>query len=138
EELQDFWTNAQIAFRAHAIEFLGQVLSEKGNEFGEDEIERVGKFWDTRLSDAKHTEVLFNFGWLFVSRRFPDSWALEHLEKTLKLAGKIEPDYGVVKQLNTLFEKHSEISLRCLEIILKDTKANWRLYEMKDDIRSIL
>jgi hypothetical protein len=129
-----FYANAPDSLRKYAIEYIGRSLCNTKEEINTDIIKRLQFLWLKRIDDLnimnkRGTRPMepIAFGWWFISGKFSDIWVTEQLKIAIEIAGKIEPDYSVLKQLSKIAAKMQLPAVECLKILV----------ENENEIRSI-
>lgn len=143
DELERFFDKADDDLAAHAILFAGRSLG--GNEEVPAEVlSRFRHMWEvllTRVQDhgkKPGAAALKGFGWWFASERFPLVWAVEQLQKVLKLSGSIEADFRILEVLSRSVSTEPEIALVALRALVRHDTRGWGLVGWKPESKQIL
>ncbi len=142
--LTEFYARAPISLKAHSIDFVGRSFRNDNVRVEVSVIHRLLELWQKRMEDLqKETaldryEEIVPFGWWFVSGKFDQTWALEQLKDTLRLAGEVKPDHMVVEQLASIAKELPFDAVECLALLLKDDKKPYHHTEWRQHARIIL
>ncbi len=122
-----FWSQGTEKQHSNFISFLGRKYLSKEDRGQtlkqEPEIkERLEKFWDWVLDNAKHNVSLSKFGY-WINHDEPEvldlAWLTNHLRKTLvKTEGELDWDFGLQKVVVKLAESSPEDTLEVIRLIL--------------------
>ena len=111
-------------WRGHALSFLGETMSTQ--ETTAETMTRLQRLWEWRYSVCmeeqladSHQHELASFGSWWISRRFPDDWALRHLESVLNTIHWAEPDEEVVAGLARMSPTDPYRAIRLLDEMCK-------------------
>jgi hypothetical protein len=105
--------------------------------------QRLKRLLERRVDVARQrpqgaAEELKEYGWWFVSEKFDDEWAINHLLNVLRLAKWVEPDHLVVERL---VELSRAMPLQCIQaltmIVEADTKG-WGVLGWRDKAKAIV
>jgi hypothetical protein len=141
--LAGFWERASDTLRAHAIEFVGETLTNTKDVVPSTILKLLEDLWQMRLAVAQqtpdgHRAEMAAFGWWFASDKFDYQWAIKQLTETLAVAERIEPDDLVVKQLAAHAEAMANESVKCLDAIVRGDRDGWGIYGWTEPARKIL
>jgi hypothetical protein len=78
------------------------------------------------------------FGTWFVSKQFPDVWALQKLAEFVQIDPKPQPDYHIGQRLGEIAHVDIEKAVRILDLMVHGDQEGWRIYGWKDAAYSIL
>ena len=81
---------------------------------------------------------LCGFGWWFVCGKFDDEWAIEQLERALRIAGYVEPDFQVVGRLAELAPQAPSKAVACLGMLVEGDEDGWRIGGWSQEAHTIL
>jgi hypothetical protein len=139
--LTRFFGQAQEALRAHALQFAGESA---GNpHLAADSLQRYERLWNVRLQAARanpddHQEEIAQFGWWFSNNAFEPEWALTALGDALEVAGRVEPDFQVIKRLSEVAAVQPRLAIdRLGELALNATDPEALLW-WNGDLRPAL
>ena len=140
--LQEFLENAKPDIRRHAIGFVGQSL-EGDAKAPEETIDHFKSLWEVYWKgpgrqDAEERHGALLFGTWFVSKQFPDDWALEQLEDFVQVDPTPEPDHLIGRRLGDIADVDVLKSVRILRQLVHGDQEGWRIYGWRDSARSIL
>jgi hypothetical protein len=144
--LSEAYSHGSDALRSHGMFFVGRILADWDAErpIPSDWIDRFKAFarWRfetlTAADENASKEELVQFGWWFITGRLPEQFMFNHLVRAVEIAGWIEPDHEVVKQLVTHASKTPELTLRCLTLLLKNAREPWSVRSWASEAREIL
>jgi hypothetical protein len=141
-----FYVNAPDSLRKYAIEYIGRSLYNAKDKINADILKRLQVLWLKRIDDlhimnkrgTRPTEPIA-FGWWFISGKFNDIWVTEQLKIAIEIAGKIEPDYSVLKQLSKIAAKMQLPAVECLKILVEnENEIRSITLSRSDETRNIL
>jgi hypothetical protein len=127
-----FFGTAYASLTAHVIGYIGRSMTGKPHENQEELVARFKKLWEWRIKECKGIEKvprgeLAAFGWWFRAGKFGDEWALDWLEKVLKITGMGDITFHVVEQMRETILPHPMETLRCLKRIVEWWDDYWSL-----------
>lgn len=139
--LEQFFTQAPIALRGHAIEYMGLSL-ENAAAIDEEVAVRFRDLWDKRLAAFKAGETgadeLKGFAWWFSSGKLDDDWSLAQLRELLESGGRVDPDHAVAERLAALVETHLEAVVACLSLLIDASDRRWFVLGSRAEITAIV
>ena len=137
--LEKFYKKADDALLGHVVMYVGRSISNT-KDIPDEILVRLRQLWDYHLSraaDSGHMREMAAFGWWFNSGYFEDSWALEHLLKSLQRSnGNMEPKLGTLQRLAKLAERYPDTVIKCMELIVDAELVDVILWV--DDLTRIL
>lgn len=127
----------------HAMSFAGRNLKSSTGTVRIETIEKLRKLWAHRMivlrsSPSAHVAEAIAFGWWFVSAKFEDRWSVAQLAEVLRLVGRVEVEWLVVKRLAELATEMPKETTECLELMVQQQDDPWRVFHWRDDARVIL
>jgi hypothetical protein len=138
--LEGFFTQAPVALRSHAIEYMGLSL-ENAAAVDEEVAVRFRTFWDKRLAAFKAGETpadeLKGFAWWFSSGKLDDDWSLAQLRDLLESGGRVAPDHTVAERLAALVETHLDDVVACLSLLIDASDRRWFVLGSRAEITTI-
>jgi hypothetical protein len=119
--LNEFLNNANETALRSSIVYLGRSLSEASDVVSKEVISRLKNLWDYILNSAHVAEspgVFASFGWWFNTQYFDDEWALDHIQRGLRLSGgKFEPLLNALTRLAALVRAYPEAAFDSARMI---------------------
>ena len=102
--LDQFFKNASDKVRGRALGYMGRSLQDADRQVPTETLERLTALWQWRVASGyaepqEHTDEMAAFGQWFASDKFIEDWALDGLESSLNISGKIDFDHQVAEQL---------------------------------------
>lgn len=138
--LDQFYARASDDLLGQTTTYVGRSISDTREGIAAQLLDRLQVLWTRRLEQVKdtaHVREMAAFGWWFNSGHFEDSWALDHLNQSLKHSnGAMEPKLGTLQRLARLAEKHPSIVIACTEMIVNAEPIDVILWV--DDLKHIL
>jgi hypothetical protein len=139
--LNRFFTRANDALRAEAIQFLGMSLAHQ-KSVPDEVLDRLRRLWEIRRDAKKdrsgYAQELAAFGWWPAARKFDESWAMAQLTDILSYTAKVTPEGQVLQWLAELADRLPRESIRCLELISEGSGWDFGLSVWEGHIVSIL
>ena len=145
-----FFHIAPPALRGRAIATLGRWLPDKEHQekrppVSPEILDRLKALWEFRANLASgatgsvpfQTE-LSEFGWWFASGAFDEAWSLAQLQKALRLAKTVIPQFRVTRQLAELAQRFPLQCIQCARVIAENDKQGWETLGSKNDFRTII
>jgi hypothetical protein len=110
---------------------------------GKDIIERLQRLWEFRLKDvlakpSQGTEELEEFGSWFSSGAFEDEWALNNLQKVLRVTHLASPDFMVLEKLSEIAEEFPLKTIECLKELIAGARERWSITSWRDEAFKII
>jgi hypothetical protein len=138
-----FWAQAPQAIRAHALGFLGRVLTQTDEEIPAEVLHRLKQLWEKRFDEVKDKIIecekeMAAFGWWYASGKFDVDWALTMLAKVLERFKRVEPIVRVLARLEIDVETHPQEAVQCLRMVAEADRKGWEIYLGGSQIRKIL
>lgn len=141
--LAKFYAKASSKLCGHALEFVGRSLRNTEEPAPPEVLVRIQNLWEQRFYIARqaptvHSAELAEFGGLFASGHFEDTWAMTQLLEVLKLIGKAEPGHSVVERLAVLSEKMPYQTVECLRLLFEGDMEGWGYLSWRGHSKTIL
>ena len=141
--LDQFFKNASDHLRGRALGYMGRSLQDVDGQVSPETLERLTALWQWRVvtSDAdpqEHTEEMAAFGQWFASNKFDEAWALDELESSLKISGKVDFDHQVVERLADWSQEFPAKIVRCLSLMVDGAREDWRIHHWSRHITLVL
>ncbi|TKJ41197.1 hypothetical protein CEE37_05900 [candidate division LCP-89 bacterium B3_LCP] len=143
--LSKFWEKANRNVRGHAVEVIGNWLKDAKDDIPEEVLDRLQSLWEGRLAIAKGAEdkdqykpEMKEFGWWFASGQFEDDWAFAQLKEAVKLAGRLDVDFLVVKHLVELVKTYPKKAIECLHTMIEADNEGWSILGSEKEAEIIL
>jgi hypothetical protein len=139
--LVKFFEKASDALRKYALESVGRSLRGTKGEIAQQVIDRLEALWSYCFNDRRRTSsvsVLGTFGWWFISEKLDREWAFAQLEEVLKLGVAIEPHHLVVNHLAKYVDHIPIPVMRCLYLMVENSRGSWVLASWRENIEIIL
>lgn len=128
--------------RRKTIDFVGNSLRQDVG-LPREVIERFIALWEVYWAgpgpeDAKDNPEAWLFGAWVWSGQFPSQWTLDRLLEFVKVTGKVEPDHGVLEQLEKIAETDIETTVKILTQMVEGDKEGWTVRSWIKPLKSIL
>lgn len=143
--LEDFYSLAPPALRAHAMWFIGRSASSWDENAPPEVFERLRNLMERRIraadqgtAPATFTKELAGFGWWFTSDKFGEAWSTQMLLKVLRLTKKIDDEMDVVKLLGQLSPQYPLECVSCLALMVEGDRDRWILIGVEVDARRVI
>jgi len=130
--LARFFEYASGTLRKDTMSFIGHNLVRGASERGDNALlSRLQALWEWRVNHFQVHGVneddkleISCFGWWFGSGEFPESWAIEQLNKAIELANGMDADDSVIYQLAEVQDAHLDTALDCVAALIDGIR--WR------------
>lgn len=143
--LDEFFSRAPVALRAHALESVGRALTNTEGAVPEPELQRILNLWTRRRTTLLATDTptdsldeLVSFGWWFASEKLDEDWALSELIAVIGATRKVEPDHFVLEHLAKTVVRRPMPSLRALRLLVEGASDPWFVDAHAESIESII
>lgn len=140
ELVKDFYSRSIGKIGSVALTFIGRSLTAEPQQRLEPEVvKRLMHFWQWRFNTSTTPETeLSSFGWWIPSPDLEQEWLLTQALGVIEKAGRLDPDFVVVKDLARFFEKFPEKTIEVLYQIIRVDRDNWSVYGWKDEANDLL
>jgi hypothetical protein len=142
--LAKFYRYAPDKLRAQAFWIVGRSLKQM-DTVPPEVLERSRQLCERRIEAARNSGSPDEYclemkavGWLFVSLKFEDVWALTQLRNALEISRKADPDRDVVEHLAALALTYPRTTVECLGMMVDGDKEGWRIRYWGPLVRAIL
>jgi hypothetical protein len=145
-----FFRIGSPTLRGRAIASLGRWLPDKENQekrppVSPEILDRLKALWEFRANLASQAASsvpfqgeLSEFGWWFASGAFDETWSLAELQRALRLAKTVTPQFKVTRQLADLALRFPLQCIQCTRVIVENDKQGWETLGSKNDFKTII
>jgi len=136
-------TQAHVAIRSYAIEFVGISLKDSGGKLPDQVRDRFVGLWErywaqVGAADASADPNSSVFGWWFCSGAFDPAWSIQQLESFVARCPKAEPDHLIVERLAETADVDPLRAARIVEMLVAGDDEGWRVGGWADDAKKAL
>lgn len=144
--LDHFFAKASAALRRFFWEDIGLDLVRRSDPLAPEMLTRLQALWEWRITTLTQqsqqgtveTEELAPFGWWFKSGKLLAEWSLQQLEATLQLHGTVNAPSTIAEHLAELSEAAPFAAVRCLSLLVRSTRDDWKPSAWPQQVRTIL
>ncbi len=140
-----FFERAPGRVRGRAIEFVGRSLRDNKGAIPPAVIRRFTALWERRIeraraAPAESADELAGFARWFVSQKFDEDWAIQHLEEALSLVKKVDSYHmsAVAETLAAIAPRRPREAVRCLERLVEAESEGWGILGSEGHVRTTL
>ena len=136
-------TQAQVAIRSYAIEFIGVSLKDSRGNLPDHVRDRFVGLWErywaeVGAADASADPNSSVFGWWFSSGVFDPAWSIQRLESFVARCPKAEPDHLIVERLAETADVDPLRAARIVDMLIAGDDEGWRIGGWDDDAKKVL
>ena len=144
--LEQFWRDAPVGVRRHAMWFVGKQVSAPTSEVPQHVKTRGLAYWEHRLAEAIQSkqpefyreELGVITQWCFHGQ-VDETWLCDQLTRMLKSGFAPSDAYTVVEWLGKIAPRHANRALEILDKLLRDPRTDqWAYMTHREAIRAVL
>jgi hypothetical protein len=144
--LEQFWRDAPVSVRQHAMWFVGQQVSRPASEVPDEVKARGFAYWERRLAEAMQSSQPDTYRselgvigqWCFHGQ-VDEAWLCQQLLRMLK-GGFVPTDaFSVVEWLQNIAPRHVDRAVEVMAALLRHPRIDqWAYMTQRDPIRAVL